>query len=168
MRKESVCAIRTTMRLLHFGIRPVRRRDLLPRPLIPRDISRRLVIEEATVYEGHVGTRTLNSNETIRKPLEKARRSNAGRRAQPLATTQLGTTRGWNTGWRDTAWRTSRGLEPPFVGNSPRITLTWVLLKGSHDGVGFRKFYKTPCDVEKDATYIEVGLYLYPGGCFIL
>lgn len=61
------CSARTTMRLLRFGIRPVLNEVPSPfpplpplslsssRPLIPRDVARHLLIEEAAGCENHVG-----------------------------------------------------------------------------------------------------------------
>jgi len=76
------------MRLLHFGNRPVRTKRPSPSATYSTEYipAHRLVIEEATrrLREPR-RERALNSNETVRKPLDKARQStNARRHAQPL------------------------------------------------------------------------------------
>lgn len=124
--------------------------NLLLRPL-PRDISWRLVIEETTVYESHVGNARWIPIEPPEKPPEKAQVQmlNDVRNPSPRLDS---TRRGWNTGWRDTAWRTSRVTRGPFVGNSPRGTWREVSWKDVTIESGSENFIKRKRDVEKDTA----------------
>lgn len=149
------------MRLLHFGIRPVcrERRDLLASATysaryIPAPRDRR----SDGLWEPRRRC-ALNSNGTIRKPLERAR-------VQMLDDVRsTPSTRGADEIPNGAILRDVRVGFTDFRWEFPTGNLTWVLLKRSHDGVGFRKFYKTQtwCEERRD-VYIEVGSHLYPAG----
>lgn len=156
------------MRLLHFGIRPVcERRDHLASATysaryIPAPRDRR----SDGLWEPRRRC-ALNSNGNRTKTTGKGTSTNAGRRAQPPSpppSPPPPSTRGADEIPNGVILHDVRVGFRAFRWEFPTDNLTWVLLKRSHDGVGFRKFYKTQtwCGERRD-VYIEVGPTLVPG-----